>query len=137
MKRALLAGVAGVVGALGATGLTLAAPASAEADCSPAITCVVRDQIGTFVGSIDPVANLGAFAASVDPVANLGEFAASVDPVANLGEFAASVNPANQLDTFINGTTNSKGQNDGLGIKDQLNTFKNSVGSFVSGPRLP
>jgi hypothetical protein len=124
MKRALLAGVAGVVGALGATGLTLAAPASAEADCSPAITCVVRDQIGTFVGSIDPVANLGTFAASVDPVANLGTF-------------ADSVNPANQLDIFINGRMDSKRNRSGLGIKDQLNTFKNSVGSFLSGPRLP
>jgi hypothetical protein len=59
----------------------------------------------------------------------------SVTP--SLETFFNSVNPANQLDTFLNGTTDEDGNNDGLGILDQPTTFVNSVGDFLSGPRLP
>jgi len=59
----------------------------------------------------------------------------SVTP--SLETFFNSVNPANQLDTFLNGTTDEDGNNDGLGILDQPTTFVNSVGEFLSGPRLP
>jgi hypothetical protein len=68
MKRALIAAAAGAIGALGTTGLMSAAPASA-APCTattppftPArVACVAAEQTGTFVQSIDPVANLNTF----------------------------------------------------------------------------
>jgi hypothetical protein len=59
----------------------------------------------------------------------------SVTP--SLETFFDSINPANQLDTFLNGTTDEDGNNDGLGILDQPTTFVNSVADFLSGPRLP
>jgi hypothetical protein len=53
------------------------------------------------------------------------------------GTFFMSVNPATQINTFLNGTTDSDGNNDGLGILDQPATFVKSVGDFLNGPRSP
>ncbi|WP_123023308.1 hypothetical protein [Mycolicibacterium stellerae] len=64
---------------------------------------------------------------------------------ADLSEFASSTNPANQLNTLFNGTdtetcvTDNTGEhcetsNDGLGLNDQLDTFKDSLADFAAGP---
>ena len=53
------------------------------------------------------------------------------------GTFFMSVNPANQLDTFLNGTDDDEGVNDGLGILDQPATFVKSLGDFFNGPVSP
>lgn len=53
------------------------------------------------------------------------------------GTFVDSINPANQLNTFFHGTDDADGNNDGLGILDQPQTFVNSVGDFLNGPRSP
>jgi hypothetical protein len=60
---------------------------------------------------------------------------------ANIAQFVDSANPATQINTFLNGTNDpDTGENDGLGILDQPNTFVNSVvgkGGFLDGPREP
>jgi hypothetical protein len=56
------------------------------------------------------------------------------------GTFFMSVNPVTAADTFLNGTTDADGNNDGLGILDQPQTFVNSIvgpGGFLDGPRSP
>jgi len=59
----------------------------------------------------------------------------SVTP--SLDTFFNSINPAANLDTFLNGTTDDEGNNDGLGILDQPKTFVASLGTFFSGPVAP
>jgi hypothetical protein len=114
MKRALIAAAVGAIGALGTVGLMAAAPA--QADCSTPPT---------------PSAPNPGFTPPLTParvVCVIGE---------QTGTFFMSVNPATQLNTFLNGTTDSDGNNDGLGILDQPQTFVNSVGDFLNGPRSP
>lgn len=59
---------------------------------------------------------------------------------ANIGTFLATTDPFTAVDTFLNGTTDEEGVNDGMGIKDQPATFVNSIvgkGGFLDGPREP
>ncbi|RDH74936.1 hypothetical protein DVS77_28780 [Mycolicibacterium moriokaense] len=56
---------------------------------------------------------------------------------ADLATFKDSISPANNINTFLHGTTDSDGNNDGLGILDQPQTFVNSLKDFASGPVAP
>ena len=68
MKRALIAAAIGAIGAMGTAGLMAAAPASA-APCTATtppfsperVLCVAAEQGQTFVGSINPAANIDTF----------------------------------------------------------------------------
>ncbi len=55
----------------------------------------------------------------------------------SLAQFGASISPSANIDTFLHGTTDSEGNNDGLGILDQPQTFKDSLKDFASGPVAP
>lgn len=111
MKRSLIAAVTAGIGALGAAGLMAAAPAQAE--CGLPTT----------------------------PPLERANCLVSQD----LAAFQDSINPANQVNTLFNGTdtttcvTDNTGEhcettNDGLGLNDQLGTFKDSLKDFAAGP---
>ncbi|MDX1885090.1 hypothetical protein [Mycolicibacterium sp. 120270] len=59
---------------------------------------------------------------------------------ASLAEFARTTSPAYNIDVFLNGQNEVAGDpttNNGLGILDQPQTFVDSVGEFLSGPKAP
>lgn len=102
---------------------------------------------------IKSVAAVGALGVGLGIASFIGAGAASAsctsDPIpvservgclvnADLATFAGSVDPAANIDTFLNGTDDpDTGENDGLGIKDQPQTFVNSLKDFAAGPVAP
>ena len=109
MKRILVAAATCAIGALGTAGLMSAAPASAApTDCS---------SLKVFQGKY---------------VCNV-----VTSTIVSGLIFADSVNPASNINTFLHGTTDADGNNDGLGILDQPKTFVTSVKDFLtSGPTI-
>jgi hypothetical protein len=55
-------------------------------------------------------------------------------------EFLRTTSPAYNLDVLLNGTVDEDGVNSGLGLRDQPQTFVDSIvgpGGFLDGPRSP
>jgi hypothetical protein len=111
MKRILVAAATCAIGALGTAGLMSAAPASAApTDCSS-----FQVLQGKYVCNV------------------------VTSTIASALIFAETANPVSQtnVNTFLHGTTDADGNNDGLGILDQPKTFVDSVKSFLtSGPTI-
>src|SRR5690348_1913148 len=109
MKRTLIVAAASAIGALGTAGLISAAPASAApADCSS--LAVLQ---GKYVCNV------------------------VTSTVGSVLVFGDSLNPVKNVNTFLHGTNDADGVNDGLGVLDQPKTFADSVKSFLtSGPRI-
>lgn len=111
MKRVLFAAATGAVGALGAAALMAAAPA--QADCSTEGT----------PGYTPPLTPQRVACVAQEQV----------------NTFLVTTDPGYNYDILVNGTPDpdSPTGRDGLGLKDQPQTFVDSVGDFLNGPRSP